>query len=233
MPPAREVLLQFLLTPVLVTWVHDSSLPQYFDGSFPTVGKMSKHPAMRSMHIGDLITAHLCLSPGSTLFHSIVLFWVIAVLHVHSRFPFFHLLGQLSFSGAHLRYHPLKNPRTITSYTSGVLFLRVHGGRHPRSCAACHYLGSQRNCVSFSSDSNMFTYCGAGEDSCESLGLQGDQISQFYRTQPWMFTGRTDAKAEAPVLWTPHVKSQLIGKYPDAGKDWGQEEKGATDGWMV
>ena len=44
--------------------------------------------------------------------------------------------------------------------------------------------------------------------------------------QPWIFTGRTDAKAEAPILCPPDVKSWLIGKDPDAGKDWGREEKG-------
>ena len=49
--------------------------------------------------------------------------------------------------------------------------------------------------------------------------------------QPWMFTGRTDA--EAPILWPRDVKSQLIGKDPDAGKDWGQEEKRATEHEMV
>ena len=43
---------------------------------------------------------------------------------------------------------------------------------------------------------------------------------------PWIFIGSTDAKAEAPVLWPPDVKSQHTGKDPDAGKDWGQEEKG-------
>ena len=47
--------------------------------------------------------------------------------------------------------------------------------------------------------------------------------------QPWMFIGRTDAKAEALVLWLYHVKSQLIEKDPDAGKDWRQEEKGAAE----
>ena len=47
--------------------------------------------------------------------------------------------------------------------------------------------------------------------------------------QFWIFTGRTGAEAEAPILWPPDVKSQLIGKDPDAGKDWGQEEKGMTD----
>ena len=51
--------------------------------------------------------------------------------------------------------------------------------------------------------------------------------------QPWLFFGRTDAEAEAPILWPPHVKSQLIVKDPDAGKDWGQEEKGMTEDEMV
>ena len=53
--------------------------------------------------------------------------------------------------------------------------------------------------------------------------------------QPWDFFGRNYAKAETPVLWPPHVKSWLIGKDSDAGRDWGQEEKGTTEdetaGW--
>ena len=48
-----------------------------------------------------------------------------------------------------------------------------------------------------------------------------------------MFIGRTDAEAETPELWPPHVKSWLIGKDPDAGKDWGQEEKGLTEDEMA
>ena len=51
--------------------------------------------------------------------------------------------------------------------------------------------------------------------------------------KPWLFTGRTDAEAEAPILCPPDVKSQLIGKDPDAGKDWGQEEKGVAEDEMV
>ena len=51
--------------------------------------------------------------------------------------------------------------------------------------------------------------------------------------QPWLFIGRTDTEAEAPILWPRDVKSQLIGKEPDAGKHWGQEEKGATEDEMV
>ena len=50
--------------------------------------------------------------------------------------------------------------------------------------------------------------------------------------QPWIFTGRTVAEAEAPILWPPDSKSRVIGKDPDAGKDWRQEEKGTTEGEM-
>ena len=51
--------------------------------------------------------------------------------------------------------------------------------------------------------------------------------------QPWVFFGGNDAKAETPVLWPPHAKSWLIGKDSDAGKDWGQEEKGMTEDEMT
>ena len=51
--------------------------------------------------------------------------------------------------------------------------------------------------------------------------------------QPWIFIGRTDAEAEAPILCPPDVKSWVIGKYPDAGKDKGREEKGATENEMI
>ena len=51
--------------------------------------------------------------------------------------------------------------------------------------------------------------------------------------QPWIFIGRTDAEAEAPVLWPLDVKNLLLGKDPDAGKDWRQEEKWMTEDKMV
>ena len=54
--------------------------------------------------------------------------------------------------------------------------------------------------------------------------------------QSYVFIGRTDAEAETPVLWPPHAKSGLIGKDSNAGKDWGQKEKGTTEyekaGWV-
>ena len=51
--------------------------------------------------------------------------------------------------------------------------------------------------------------------------------------QSWVFIGRTDAKAETPILWPPHAKCWLIGKDPDAGRDWEQEEKGMTKDEMA
>ena len=51
--------------------------------------------------------------------------------------------------------------------------------------------------------------------------------------QLWIFTGRTDAEDEAPILWLPDAKSQLTGKAPDAGKNWEQEEKGLTEDEVV
>ena len=53
------------------------------------------------------------------------------------------------------------------------------------------------------------------------------------RNPPWTFIGRTAAKAEAPVLWSPDVKSQLTGKDPDAGNNWKQKEKEVDENEMV
>ena len=85
-----------------------------------------------------------------------------------------------------------------------------------------------------SAEELMLLNCGVGEDSWESLGLQGDPTSPFWRRSALGFFGRNYAKAETPVLWTPHVKSWLI------GKDWCWEGLGAGgegddrewDGWM-
>ena len=84
-----------------------------------------------------------------------------------------------------------------------------------------------------STEELMLLNCGVGEDSWESLGLQGDPASPSEGDQPWDFFGRNDAKAETPVLWPPHGKSWLIGKDSDAGRDWGQEEKGTTEDEMA
>ena len=54
-----------------------------------------------------------------------------------------------------------------------------------------------------------------------------------FEDQPWDFFGGDDAEAETPVLWPPHAKSWLTGKDSDAGRDWGQEEKGTTEDEMA
>ena len=65
------------------------------------------------------------------------------------------------------------------------------------------------------------------------LDCKDIQPVHFKGDQPWVFFGRDDAKAETPVLWPPHVKSWLIGEDSDAGRDWGQEEKGTTEDEMA
>ena len=79
----------------------------------------------------------------------------------------------------------------------------------------------------------MFLNCGVGEDSWESLGCKKIQPVHPKGNHSWVFIGRNDAKAETPVLWPPHSKSWLIGKDSDAGRDWGQEEKGMTEDEMA
>ena len=79
----------------------------------------------------------------------------------------------------------------------------------------------------------MLSNCGAGEDPWESLGMQEFWTSQSYRNQSWIFTVRTNAEAEAPILWLPDAKSWLIRKDPDGGKDWRQMEKKVAEDEMV
>ena len=78
----------------------------------------------------------------------------------------------------------------------------------------------------------MLSNCGAG-DLDSPLGSKEIKPVNPKGNQPWIFTGRTNA--EASVLWPLDVKSQLIGKDSDVGKDWGQEKKGETEdeitGW--
>ena len=65
--------------------------------------------------------------------------------------------------------------------------------------------------------------------------LDSEEIQPVYPKgdQSWVFIERNDAEAETPIPWPPHAKSWLIGKDPDAGKDWGQEEKGMTEDEMA
>ena len=79
----------------------------------------------------------------------------------------------------------------------------------------------------------MLSNCGAGEDYWESFDQQGNQTSQSKRESTLNIHWKDDVEAEAPMLWPPHVNSQLIGKDPDPRKVWGQEEKGGTEDNIV
>ena len=84
-----------------------------------------------------------------------------------------------------------------------------------------------------STEELMVLNCGVREDSWESLDYKEIQQVHSKGDQPWDIFGKNDAKAETPVLWPPYVKSWLIGKDSDAGRDWGQEEKGRTEDEMA
>ena len=78
------------------------------------------------------------------------------------------------------------------------------------------------------------TLPGVLEKTTESpLGCEETQPVHPKGDQSWVFIGRIDVEAEAPILWPPGAKNWLIWKDPDAGKDWGQEEKGTTEDEMV
>ena len=111
---------------------------------------------------------------------------------------------------------------------------------------AGEFLPSAPPGTSYSSHSNRciaIPYCGL---SCISLITNNEhpfmysvclyRIWHIYVYESWIFIGKTDAEAEAPILWPSDAENWLIGKDPDAGKDWRQEEKGddrGWDGWMA
>ena len=70
------------------------------------------------------------------------------------------------------------------------------------------------------------------DDSWESPDCKEIKPVHSKENQPWIFIGRTDAEAEAPILWPPDAKSWLIWKDPDAGKDW-RQEKGMTEDELI
>ena len=78
----------------------------------------------------------------------------------------------------------------------------------------------------------MFLNCGVGEDSESPLDCKIKLVNPK-GNQPCIFIGRTDTEAQAPVLWPLDAKNWLIGRDPDARKDWRQQEKGKTEDEMV
>ena len=79
----------------------------------------------------------------------------------------------------------------------------------------------------------MLLNCGVEETLESPLDYKEIQPVNPKGNQSWIFIGRTDTEAETPILWPPDVKNWLIGKDPDAGKDWRQEDKGMSEDEMV
>ena len=84
-----------------------------------------------------------------------------------------------------------------------------------------------------STEELMLLNCGVGEDSWESLGLQGEPTSPFWRRLALGFLWKEWCWSWNSSTWPPHAKSWLIGKDSDAGRNWGQEEKGTTEDEMA
>ena len=79
----------------------------------------------------------------------------------------------------------------------------------------------------------MLLNCGVGEDSWESLDCKEIKPVNLTGNQSWKFIGRTNAEAKAPILWLSDAKNWLLGKDPDAGKNWKQEEKGMSEDEII
>ena len=79
----------------------------------------------------------------------------------------------------------------------------------------------------------MLLNCGFGETLESPLNCKEIQQVHPKGDQSWVYFGRTDAETEMPILWPPHAESLLTGKDPNAGRDWGQEEKGMTEDEMA
>ena len=91
-------------------------------------------------------------------------------------------------------------------------------------------VGLQRK---LSAEESMLLNCGVGETLESPLDCQEIKPVNPKGNQSWIFIGSTDAEAETAKLWPPDAKNWLIEKDPNAGKDWGQEEKGTTEDEMV
>ena len=134
--------------------------------------------------------------------------------------------------GAYLLWGMCNLPR------SGIepMYLALAGEFLPSAPPGTSYSSHSDRCIAI-------PYCGL---SCISLITNNEhpfmcsvclyRIRHIYVYESWIFIGKTDAEAEAPILWPSDAENWLIGKDPDAGKDWRQEEKGddrGWDGWMA
>ena len=118
------------------------------------------------------------------------------------------------------RHHFVSKGLYSQSYRFG-----SHGSSHGRM-----WVGPWR---SLSAKEQMLSNCGSGADYWEFFDCKEITPVNPKGNQSWIFIGRTDAEAKAPILWAPDVKNQFIGKDPDSGKAWGQEEKRAAENEMI
>ena len=97
-----------------------------------------------------------------------------------------------------------------------------------------HYSKETWQTVSLWGNQGFYFWTVVSEKALESpLDCKEIKPVNLKGNQAWKFIGRTDAEAETTIIWPPDVENWLIGKYPDAGKDWRQEEKGTTEDEMV
>ena len=116
--------------------------------------------------------------------------------------------------------------------------LKSFGNKGPSSqgygFSSCHVWMWELDCEESWVLKNWYFWTVVLEKTLESpLDCKEIQSVHSNRDQFWVFTGSTDDEAETPILWPPHAKSWLVGKDPDDGRDWGQEEKGMREDEMV
>ena len=104
------------------------------------------------------------------------------------------------------------------------VFLALQGDSSPTEPLEKYRLVTRRK-TNITETTEYATYFLKSHTSLKPVNPKGNQ--------PWIFLGRIDAETEAPILWSPDTNSWLIGKDPDAGKDWEQEEKGVIEDEMV
>ena len=109
-----------------------------------------------------------------------------------------------------------------------------HHRHHPAPVISCHSVASCGHIWMWELDCEEGLWTVVLEKTLEDpLDCKEIQAVHSEGDQPWDFFGRNDAKAETPVLWPPHEKSWLTVKDSEAGRDWGQEEKGTTEDEMA
>ena len=155
-----------------------------------------------------------CSTPGFPLLHQLL---ELAQIHVH----------QVSY--AIQPSHPLSSPSLLPYYTYPFP-IAIEKKKYQWNCMLMWEL----DCEGSWAPKNWCFWTVVLEKSLESpLDCKEIQPVHSEGDQPWNFFGKNDAKAETPVFWPPHAKSWLIGKDSDAGRDWGQEEKGTTEDEMT